>query len=702
LYLDGRGVARDDAEAARWTLEAAKHGHLEAQYRMGRLYEEGRGVGVDERQAFNWYRRAAKEWYPPAQLSLGRMYERGRGTPQNLVKAEKWYRKAVDEGLDEAREALEGLYRLDDAPFVLPETGAAAAAAATTDSSLTVEQTPPASAPFDSPPPAATPPPAPPAPTPAPGKTSGAIPPPTAEAADLVSLAESGDPDAQYDLARRYATGRGVERDSATAADWYHRAAEQGLTMAWYRLGFLYMDGRGLPEGRDLSQAYLWFSLCAEEGIGDAARWRDEVGRKMSRRQREESARLIEEWQTHPPRRVFMPIANLHRLLLAAILVAGAVTGAAAAEDDSIIRAIKEGRLDLDLRYRYEGVDDDRFADEARANTIRLRMGWTTAPWHGLIAMAGFSHTEALGSEKYDSTRNGKDLPIVADPQLTVLARAYIGYVGLDNHKFLLGRQRINLDNQRYVGAVAWRQNEQTFDAFTASGNPLDKFDYFYGHVTRRNTVNGLQLDTTTDLFNVSYKFGAGKLVGYAYLLDLDNAPAFSQKTFGVRFSGDKELSKKIKLLYTGEYADQSPYRDGADSVDADYGFVEVGAGFEVAAVKVGYEMLGGNGQYGFSTPYATLHVFNGRVDKFLLTPPDGLRDLYVTGSGKIKKIQLVLTLHRFEADQGGARYGNEVNFAVTRWFGDRYLAGLWYGKYSADTFSNDTDKVWFTLRLRM
>jgi TPR repeat protein len=81
----------------------------------------------------------------------------------------------------------------------------------------------------------------------------------------FVPLAEaSNHAYAQYFLGRMYATGQGVEKDAKTAAEWYRKAAEQGVADAQYRLGMLYESGEGVPG--DMEYAYGWYSVAAHLG----------------------------------------------------------------------------------------------------------------------------------------------------------------------------------------------------------------------------------------------------------------------------------------------------------------------------------------------------------------------------------------------------------------------------------------------------
>jgi localization factor PodJL len=82
--------------------------------------------------------------------------------------------------------------------------------------------------------------------------------------ARLVDAAASGDPAAAFEVAVRYAEGRGVSPDLGKAAEWYRRAAEGGVAVAQYRLGSLYERGQGVA--KDLTAAVDWYQRAADQG----------------------------------------------------------------------------------------------------------------------------------------------------------------------------------------------------------------------------------------------------------------------------------------------------------------------------------------------------------------------------------------------------------------------------------------------------
>ena len=76
--------------------------------------------------------------------------------------------------------------------------------------------------------------------------------------------AEQGDATAQVNLGYLYENGRGVPQDYKEAAKWYRLAAEQGDASAQNNLGYMYKNGRGVPQ--DYAEAVKWYRLAAEQG----------------------------------------------------------------------------------------------------------------------------------------------------------------------------------------------------------------------------------------------------------------------------------------------------------------------------------------------------------------------------------------------------------------------------------------------------
>jgi hypothetical protein len=372
-----------------------------------------------------------------------------------------------------------------------------------------------------------------------------------------------------------------------------------------------------------------------------------------------------------------------------------------ATDPDPLTAAITGGKVDFDYRLRGEWVDQDGAAKDAEAYTGRLRLGYKTGDFHGFGAYVQMEHVDAFAGEDYNSTDNGKtQYPVVADPADTELNQAYLSYGGLPETDMKLGRQRLILDNARFVGNVGWRQNEQTFDAFTIQNKSLPDTVLTYAYLDRVQNITFDEVELSAHLFNAAYQLAPwAKLVGYAYLLDydLDAGPTKDTQTLGLRAQGAVPVGSG-KLLYTFEYATQNDYGESDSTVDADYYLAELGGVVSGITIKLSREVLGGDGTYNFQTPLATKHAFNGWADKFLgdlIAGGRGLQDNFVTVSGSVMGVTLTAVAHDFKSDDGNLDYGTEWDLLATKKVTSNLSLTLKYADYQADDFATDTQKIW-------
>ncbi len=387
------------------------------------------------------------------------------------------------------------------------------------------------------------------------------------------------------------------------------------------------------------------------------------------------------------------------KMKLGACVISGITLMAAgsAASASGITEAIKGGEVSGDFRLRMESVTQDNPLNDANALTVRSRLGYRTADYKGLTAFMEFENITALNDDYEPIPSNPtKTESVVADPEGTEVNQLYLKYVS-GGHAITAGRQRVILDNARFVGNVGWRQNEQTFNAIVFTVDSVADTSLVYAYVDGVNTILGGEYDTAAYIFNASYAgLSAGKITGYSYVIELDDAPLASNSTLGLRFSGAADVAK-TKVSYTLEYAKQSDYGEGTD-INAQYLLAELGADFSGVGIKLGYEVLGdGNGvnDASFSTPLATKHAFNGWADVFLTTPADGLQDIYLSVTTNVKGVKLLAVYHDYSADTGNADHGSEINLLAAKKYGDHYTVLLKYADYSAGDSGTDTRKLW-------
>jgi TPR repeat protein len=97
-YENGKGVATNYVEAAKWYLKAADQNDAPAQANLGGAYIDGKGVAQDYVEAAKWLRKAAEQGNAQAQRMLGGLYANGDGVPQHFVEAYKWSSLAAAQG----------------------------------------------------------------------------------------------------------------------------------------------------------------------------------------------------------------------------------------------------------------------------------------------------------------------------------------------------------------------------------------------------------------------------------------------------------------------------------------------------------------------------------------------------------------------------------------------------------------------------
>jgi hypothetical protein len=372
----------------------------------------------------------------------------------------------------------------------------------------------------------------------------------------------------------------------------------------------------------------------------------------------------------------------------------------------SLVDAIRAGTPLIDLRLRYENVDQEDKPRNATATTFRARVGYQTGQYYGFSALAEFDFLQHLGPEHFFNSYSGGSsalYPTVADPDLTALNRLQLTYAAritdtannMPDLRIALGRQRLIFSDQRFVGNVGWRQHEQTFDGVSLVNTSLPSTTFTYAYITRVNRVFGEdspngRFDSHSHLVNAVY---AGlmpyvRLEGYAYLLDLRQAPTLSTATFGLRADGSLDLGSGFTALLNGAYARQSDYAKNPLSIDLSYYVGEAGIGYRGATVLAGYEVLQGSGAIGFSTPFATLHIFQGWADVFLTTPANGIKDLYVKGSygfpvtPLFTRVTATVVYHDFSAEQVSANFGHEWDAQLEAAVDSNVTVGVKYATF--------------------
>lgn len=385
----------------------------------------------------------------------------------------------------------------------------------------------------------------------------------------------------------------------------------------------------------------------------------------------------------------------------------------------------KDGKIFGEVRYRYEFVDQDGPApvtQDANASTVRVNLGYKTGVYQGFQALIEGQVVQHIGGHFFNDSINGKTTyPAVTDPDVTVLNEFWLSNNSLPETVVKVGRQKINIDNQRYIGTSNWRQNDQTFDAVNIVNTSIKGLELNYAYLWNVNRIQGPEfttgrLNSETHIAHAAY-MAADWLTAtaYGYWMDFDNSASLSNQTYGVRLTGNTPLCENTTFIYEAEGAWQIDNGSNPTKYNAWYFHVVPGVKAYGASLKGGLEYLAGNGTMGFQTPLATLHAFNGWADKFLTTPANGLLDFYGVASYQFSNInkyvdgiELVAAYHKFNGDKTGD-FGSEIDLSLGKTFKlseDMFFKSidftLKYANYEADDAPyTDTQKAWAQIGLK-
>lgn len=381
--------------------------------------------------------------------------------------------------------------------------------------------------------------------------------------------------------------------------------------------------------------------------------------------------------------------------LVAMALLSTGMSTSAMAEETGFFDGSK---TNFNLRYRLETVDQDGFDKNAMASTLKSRMTWKSGNVNGFQVTAEFDNVLELGPDNYNDASgvNPKTAyPVVADPKGTDVNQLNVSYKN-NGLTLVAGRQRVVVGNQRFVGGVAWRQNEQTYDGVRANYKVNDQFTVDYAYVSKVNTIFGPdgekdEIDGDFHLAHAFYNINKNhKITAFAHLLDFDKSEAID--TYGVDYNG----------VFDGFSAHAAIATQSKGDNDVTYFAIDATKPLGKAKVTLGWERLGSDdGAYGFQTPLATKHKFQGFADKFLSTPGNGIDDYYAKVATKVGGVNLAAFYHSYSAVEGDADYGSEIDLVASYKVLEATTLVAKYANYDADDHASDTTKFWFMVNTK-
>ncbi len=219
-------------------------------------------------------------------------------------------------------------------------------------------------------------------------------------------------------------------------------------------------------------------------------------------------------------------------------------------------------KIRIELRPRLElGNIETPDTRHATAWTMRTRAGIGSKPIYGFSAYAELENSFSLDHDKYfDGVERPNGRTLVADPEETDLNQGYLQYENdawADLH-LRGGRQRIVLDNARFIGNRARRQNEATYDAALAATNlGISGLEVRYAYLFKVHRPFGDEgsaltrdYDAETHLVHLAYRGLPFLDVSvFGYFLDFeDDAPLSSSNSVGFLAHGEYGVAPNVSL----------------------------------------------------------------------------------------------------------------------------------------------------------
>jgi len=331
-------------------------------------------------------------------------------------------------------------------------------------------------------------------------------------------------------------------------------------------------------------------------------------------------------------------------------------------------------------RLRYEFGDLEGL-DPSTLGSLRTRFGVETASVGGFKFLAEGEHMWALTDTDHYRAFPGfapANRTVIADPDNLQLNRLQLSYdLSPLQTTITAGRQSIVRADERFIGSVGWRQNDQTFDAVSLENQSFDDLTFSYAYIDQVNRIFGTNApissleawDSDSHLLDLAYSgFENDSVRAFAYLLDFDNSPANSVDTYGLELQGTRALggSSKLKYLLTGALQEDG----GANPVDYREYYLrgEIGLSHGIGNIGIGTEVMTSDGAGGrFLFPLGTNHRFNGYADAFLTTPVDGLVDSYAWVGTEAFGWNHTATFHCYNTENNRTELGWEVDYVASR-----------------------------------
>ncbi|MGL6159094.1 hypothetical protein [Microbulbifer sp.] len=362
---------------------------------------------------------------------------------------------------------------------------------------------------------------------------------------------------------------------------------------------------------------------------------------------------------------------------------------------------------DLHFESRLRGAYVDAGSTDGRATSLLLRFT-LESEWNGVFStLAEIDHVSTGWRDDHSDGARFNDMPLIPDVPGTEVNQAALGLT-FSQAEVLLGRQRITLDNQRFVGSNGFWQNDQTFDALSASYELFSGSRLYYAYIANANRIFGDDADGqprndgyysagsdpgesgflgdhehNSHLINAHFnEWDFSDLGIYYYHIDNRDAEPDSNRSLGLRYSFERRIAGlKWRSEIEGALQKRMQIEDAPTNT---YSRIEFALALHSLEVGLQQERLGASGGVGFVTPLASAHDFQGWADKAFAIDSKGMVDRAVKASWRKSPLKIDARYHFFESVSGDVDWGREFDLDLIVKLARRHRIQLRYANYQS------------------
>lgn len=363
---------------------------------------------------------------------------------------------------------------------------------------------------------------------------------------------------------------------------------------------------------------------------------------------------------------------------------------------------------DLHFESRLRGAYVDAGNTDGRATSLLLRFT-LESEWSGIFStLAEIDHVSTGWRDEHSDGARFNDMPLIPDVPGTEVNQAALGLT-FSQAEVLLGRQRITLDNQRFIGSNGYWQNDQTFDALSASYELFSASRLFYAYIANANRIFGDDADGqprrndgyypggsdpeesgflgdhehNSHLINAHFnEWDFSDLGIYYYHIDNRDVGAESNRSLGLLYGFERRIAGlKWRSEIEGALQKRMQIEDAPTN---SYSRIEFALALHSLEVGLQQERLGASGGVGFVTPLASVHDFQGWADKAFAIDSEGMVDRAVKASWRKSPLKIDARYHFFKSVTDDVDWGREFDLDLIVKVARQHRIQLRYANYQS------------------